>query len=35
MFFGETLAYIVYLILKKRDPESFKMRKLEAKSKGK
>ena len=34
MFFGEFLAIFVYLFMKKRDPEGFKMRMLEAKSKG-
>lgn len=35
MFFGEFLALFVYLFMKKRDPEGFKMRMLDAKSKGK
>jgi len=34
MFFGEFLALFVYIAMKRRDPESFKMRMLEAKSKG-
>lgn len=35
MFFGEFLALFVYLFMKKRDPEGFKMRMLEAKSQNK
>ena len=35
MFFGEFLALVAFLVMKKRDPEGFKMRALEAKSKGK
>lgn len=35
MFFGEALALIIYFVMKKRDEEGFKMRLLEAKSKGK
>lgn len=35
MFFGESLALIIYFVMKSRDEEGFKMRLLEAKSKGK
>jgi len=35
MFFGEFLAIFVFLFSKKRNPEAFKMRMLEARSKGK
>lgn len=34
MFFGEFLALFIFLALRKRDPEGFKMRAVEAKSKG-
>lgn len=34
MFFGEFLALFVFLIMRKRDPESFKLRMLNAKSAG-
>jgi drug/metabolite transporter (DMT)-like permease len=35
MFFGEALAFLIYLFMKKRDPETFNMRMLEAKTQGK
>lgn len=35
MFFGEFLALVVFFVMTKRDPEAYKMRMLEAKSKGK
>ena len=35
MFFGEFLALIVFIVMTRRDPEGYKMRMLEAKSKGK
>jgi drug/metabolite transporter (DMT)-like permease len=35
MFIGESLALLVYFIMKRRDEETYKMRMLEAKSKGK
>jgi drug/metabolite transporter (DMT)-like permease len=35
MFFGEALAFAVFYFMSKRDPETFNVRKMEAKSKGK
>lgn len=35
MFLGEALCFVLYLVMKKRDPDSFRLRMLEAKSKGK
>ena len=35
MFFGEFLSLLVFFAMKRRDPEGFKMRELEAKSQGK
>ena len=35
MFFGEFLALLVFIVMTRRDPEGYKMRMLEAKSKGK
>lgn len=35
MFFGEFLAIFIYIILKKRNPERYKMKMLEAQSEGK
>lgn len=35
MFIGESLSLLVYYLMKRRDEETFKMRMLEAKSKGK
>jgi drug/metabolite transporter (DMT)-like permease len=35
MFFGEALAFVIYIFMKRRDPETFNMRMLEAKSQGK
>lgn len=35
MFFGEALAFAVFIFMSKRDPETFNMRRMEAKSKGK
>lgn len=35
MFFGEALAFLIFLFMKKRDPETFNMRMLEAKTQGK
>jgi hypothetical protein len=34
MFFGEFLALFIFLALRKKDPEGFKMRALEAQSRG-
>jgi drug/metabolite transporter (DMT)-like permease len=35
MFFGEALAFVIYIFMKRRDPETFNMRMLDAKSQGK
>jgi hypothetical protein len=35
MFFGEFLCLGLYFLMKRRDPDGFRMRMLEAKSKGK
>lgn len=35
MFFGESLALVMFFVMKRRDKEGFNMRMLEAKSKGK
>jgi drug/metabolite transporter (DMT)-like permease len=35
MFFGEALAFVIYMFMKRRDPETFNVRMLDAKSKGK
>lgn len=35
MFFGELLCIILYLVMSSRDPDAFRMRMLDAKSKGK
>lgn len=35
MFFGEALAFVIYIFMKRRDPETFNVRMLDAKSLGK
>ena len=35
MFFGEFLSLVVFMVMKRRNAEGFKMRELEAKSQGK
>jgi drug/metabolite transporter (DMT)-like permease len=35
MFFGEALAFLIYIIMKRRDPETFNIRMLDANSQGK
>ena len=35
MFFGEALAFVIYIFMKRRDPETFNVRMLDAKSQGK
>ncbi len=35
MFFGEALAFLVFILMRRRDPETFNLRMLDAKSKGK
>lgn len=35
MFFGEFLSLLVFFLMTRRDPEGYKLRMMEAKSKGK
>lgn len=35
MFFGEALAFVIFIFMKRRDPETFNVRMLDAKSSGK
>jgi drug/metabolite transporter (DMT)-like permease len=35
MFFGEALAFVIFIFMKRRDPETFNVRMLDAKSQGK